>query len=122
MRLYSNLGDDLSPAATHTPAIAADALALLPLQLALAGCRGPSVGCCAYLYKLSRSCRRRRLRTGRLAFTNRAATSDALSEGCLGTSLTTPRMRGLHRRSIFVVIARDFTDNDATGFDLCVIV
>jgi hypothetical protein len=28
---------------------------------------------------------------------------------------------GLHRRSVFAVIARDFTDNDAMGFYLCVI-
>jgi hypothetical protein len=27
-------------------------------------------------------------------------------------------VRGLHRRSVFAVIARDFTDNDATGSDL----
>jgi hypothetical protein len=45
-----------------------------------------------------------------------------LSEGRLGTSLPTPRLHGLHRWSIFAVIARDFTDNDATGFDLCVVV
>jgi hypothetical protein len=37
-------------------------------------------------------------------------------------SLPTPRLHGLHRRSVFTVIARDFTDNDATGFDLCAIV
>jgi hypothetical protein len=30
-RLYSNLGVDLAPVATHTPAIAADALAPSPL-------------------------------------------------------------------------------------------
>jgi hypothetical protein len=47
-RLYSNLGIDLAPA-THTPAIVADTLAPLPLRSALAGYRGPSVGCCAYL-------------------------------------------------------------------------
>jgi hypothetical protein len=122
MRLYSNLGVDLAPAATHTPAIAASALAPSPLRSALAGCRGPSVGCCAYLHSLPRSSRRRRLCTGRLAFTNRAATPDALSEGRLGTSLPTPRLHGLHRRSIFAVIARDFTDNDAMGSDLCAIV
>jgi hypothetical protein len=121
-RLYFNLGVDLVPAATHTPAIAADALAPSPLRLALAGCRGPSAGCCACLRRLSRSSRHRRLRTGRLAFTNHAATPDALSEGCLGTSLPTPRLRGLHRRSVFTVIARDFTDNDATGSDLCAVV
>jgi hypothetical protein len=121
-RLYTNLDVDLAPAATRTPAIAADALALSPLWSALAGYRGPSVGCCAYLRRLPQSSCRRRLRTGRLAFTNRAATPDALSEGCLGTSLPTPRMCGLHRRSVFTVIARDFTDNDATGFDLCAIV
>jgi hypothetical protein len=32
MCLYSNLGVDLAPAATHTPAIAADALAPSPLR------------------------------------------------------------------------------------------
>jgi hypothetical protein len=121
-RLYSNLGVDLSPAATHTPAIAADALAPSPLRSALAGCRGPSVGCGAYLHRLSRSSRRRRLRTGRLAFTNRAATPDALSEGRLGTSSPTLCLRGLHRRSIFAVNARDFTDNDAMGSDLCAVI
>jgi hypothetical protein len=121
-RLYSNLGVDLAPAATHTPAITADTLAPSPLRPALAGCRGPSAGCCAYLGRLPRSYRRRRLRAGRLAFTNRAATSDASSEGRLGASLPAPRLRGLHRRSVFTVIARDFTDNDATGFDLCAIV
>jgi hypothetical protein len=47
---------------------------------------------------------------------------DALSERRLDTSLPTPRLRGLHRRSIFGVIAGDFTDNDATGFDLCAII
>jgi hypothetical protein len=47
---------------------------------------------------------------------------DTLSEGRLGTSLPTPHLRGLHRRSIFAVIARDFTDNDATGSDLCAVV
>jgi hypothetical protein len=79
-RLYSNLGVDLGPAATHTPAITADALAL-------AGCRGPSAGCCAYLHRLPRSSRQRRVRTGWLVFTNRAATPDASSEGRLGASL-----------------------------------
>jgi hypothetical protein len=63
-----------------------------------------------------------RLRTGRLAFTNRAATPDALSEGRLGTSLPTPRLHSLHRRSVFAIIAMDFTDNNATGFDLCAII
>jgi hypothetical protein len=121
-RLYSNLGVDLAPVATHTSAIAADTLAPSPLRPALAGCRGPSAGCCAYLGRLPRSSRRRRLRAGRLAFTNRAATSDASSEGRLGASLSAPRLRGLHRRSVFAVIARDFTDNDATGFDLCAVV
>jgi hypothetical protein len=48
--------------------------------------------------------------------------SDASSEGCLGASLPAPHLRGLHRRFVFAVIARDFTDNDATGSDLCVIV
>jgi hypothetical protein len=121
-RLYSNLDVNLALAATHTPAIAADTLAPSPLRSALAGWRGLSVGCCAYLHRLLRSSHWRRLRTGWLAFTNRAAASDALFEGCLGTSLPTPRLRGLHRRSIFAVIARDFTDNDATGSDLCDIV
>jgi hypothetical protein len=122
MRLYYNLGVDLAPAATHMPAIAADALAPSPLRPALADCRGPSVGCCAYLHRLPWSSRQRRLRTGRLAFTNRVATPDTLSEERLGTSLPTPRLRDLHRRSVFAVIARDFTDNDAIGFDLCAIV
>jgi hypothetical protein len=90
--LYSNLGVDLAPAATHTPAIAADALAPSPLRSALAGYRDPSVGCCAYLHRLPQSSRRRRL-----AFTNRVTTSDALSKGRLGMSLPTPRLRGLHR-------------------------
>jgi hypothetical protein len=36
------------------------------------------------------------------------------------TAGSTPR--GLHCRSVLAVIARDFTDNDATGFDLCVVV
>jgi hypothetical protein len=45
-----------------------------------------------------------------------------LSEEHLGTSPPTPHLRGLYRRSVFIVIARDFTDNDATGFDLCAIV
>jgi hypothetical protein len=121
-RLYSNLGVDLAPAATHTSAIAADTLAPSPLRPALAGCHGPSAGCCAYLGRLPRSSRRRRLRAGQLAFANRAATSDASSEGCLGASLPAPGLRGHHRRSVFAVIARDFTDNDATGFDLCVVV
>jgi hypothetical protein len=121
-RLYSNLGVDLAPTATHTLAIAADTLAPSPLRPALAGCRGPSAGCCAYLGRLPRSSRRRQLRSGRLAFTNRAATSDASSEGRIGASLLAPRLRGLHRRSFFAVIARDFTDNDATGFDLCAVV
>jgi hypothetical protein len=122
MRLYSKLGVDLAPAATHTPAIAADVLASSPLRSALAGYRDPSVGCCAYLHRLSRSSRRRRLRIGRLAFTNHVATLDALFEGRIGTSLLTPRLRGLHRRSVFAVIAKDFTDNDATGFNLCAVV
>jgi hypothetical protein len=121
-RLYSNLGVDLASAATHTPAITADTLAPSVLRQALADCCGPSAGCCAYLGRLPRSSRRRRLRAGRLAFTNRAATSDMLSEGRLGASLPAPRLRGLHRRSVFAVIARDFTDNDATGFDLCAVI
>jgi hypothetical protein len=50
------------------------------------------------------------------------ATLDASSEGCLGASLTAPRLRGLHRRSVFIIIARDFTDNDAMGSDLCAII
>jgi hypothetical protein len=37
-------------------------------------------------------------------------------------SLSTPRLRGLHCRSIFAVIVGDFIDNDATGFDLCAVV
>jgi hypothetical protein len=121
-RLYSNLGVDLAPAAIHTPAIAAHTLAPSPLRPALVGCRGPSAGCCAYLGRLSRLSRRRRLRGGRVAFTNRAATLDASSEGRLGTSLPIPRLRGLHRRSVFAVIAKDFTDNDATGSNLCAVV
>jgi hypothetical protein len=47
---------------------------------------------------------------------------NALSEGRLGTSLPTPRPRGLHRRSAFAIIAMDFTDNDATSFDMCAII
>jgi hypothetical protein len=82
-RLYSNLGFDLAPAATHTPATAADALAPSLLRSALVGCHSPSVGCCASLHRLPRSSRRRRLRTGRLAFTNCAATQDASSKGRL---------------------------------------
>jgi hypothetical protein len=121
-RLYSNLGVDHAPAATHTPAIVADALAPSPLQPAIAGCRGPSAGCCACLRRLPRSSRHHRLCTGRLAFTNHVATPDASSEGRLGASLPAPLLRGLHRRSVLTVIARDFTDNDATGYDLCAIV
>jgi hypothetical protein len=121
-RLYSNLGVDLAPVTTHTLAIAADTLAPLPLRPALAGCRGPSASCCAYLGRLPRSSRRHRLCAGRLAFTNRAATSDAPSEGRLGASLPAPRLRGLHRRSVFAVIAKDFTDNNATGSDLYAVV
>jgi hypothetical protein len=37
-------------------------------------------------------------------------------------SLPAPRLRGLHRRSVFTVIARDFTDNDATGSNLCAVI
>jgi hypothetical protein len=48
--------------------------------------------------------------------------SDASSKGRLGASLPTPRLHGLHRRSVFAVIAKDFTDNDATGSDLCAVV
>jgi hypothetical protein len=33
-----------------------------------------------------------------------------------------PCLRGLHRRSVIAVIARDFTDNDATGSNLCAVV
>jgi hypothetical protein len=77
-----------------------------------------SVGCCACLGRLPQLSCRRRLRTGRLAFTNRAATSDASSEGRLGTSLLAPRLRGLHRRSVFAVVARDFTDHIAIYSDL----
>jgi hypothetical protein len=121
-RLYSNLGVDLAPAATHTPAIVADMLAPSPLRLALADCHGPSAGCSAYLGRLPRSSRRRRLHAGRLAFTHRAAMSDASSEGRLGASLLAPHLCGLHCRSVFAVIARDFTDNDATGSDLCAVI
>jgi hypothetical protein len=121
-RLYSNLGVDLAPAATHTPAIAADTLAPSPLRSALTGCRSPLVSSCAYLGRLPRSSRRRRLCAGRLALTNRVATSDASSEGRLSASLPAPRLRDLHRWSVFAVIARDFTDNDATGYDLCAII
>jgi hypothetical protein len=53
-RLYSNLGVDLALAATHTPAIATDALAPLLLRPALASCRGLSAGCCACLRRLLR--------------------------------------------------------------------
>jgi hypothetical protein len=121
-RLYSNLGVDLAPATTHTPSITADTLAPSPLWPALAGCRGPSAGCCAYLGRLPRSFHRCRLRAGRLAFTNRAVMSDASSEGHLGASVLARSLCGLHRRSVFAVIARDFTDNDATGSDLCGVV
>jgi hypothetical protein len=48
--------------------------------------------------------------------------SDASSEGRLGASLLTPRLRGLHHWSIFAVIAKDFTNNDATGSDLCAVI
>jgi hypothetical protein len=48
--------------------------------------------------------------------------SDASSEGRLGASLPTPRLRGLHRWSVFAVIAKDFTDNVATGSGLCAVV
>jgi hypothetical protein len=99
-----------------------DTLAPSPLWPALAGCRAPSAGCCAYLGRLLWSSRRRRLRAGRLAFTNRAATSDTSSEGRLGASLPAPHLRGLHRRSVFGFIVRDFTDNDATGSDLCAVI
>jgi hypothetical protein len=37
-------------------------------------------------------------------------------------SLPTPRLHGLHRRSVFAVVVKDFTDNDTTGFDLCAVV
>jgi hypothetical protein len=121
-RLYSNLDVDLATTATHTLTIAADALVPSPLLPALDGCRGSSAGCCACLRRLPRSSRRRRLRTGRLAFTKHATTIDASSEGCLGVSLPSPRLRNLHRRSVFAVIATDFTDNDATGSVLCAIV
>jgi hypothetical protein len=47
---------------------------------------------------------------------------DVSSKGRLGASLPAPRLHGLHRQSIFTVIARDFTDNDATGSDLCAII
>jgi hypothetical protein len=96
-RLHSNLGVNLAPAATHTPAIAADTLALSPLRPALAGCRGPSAGCCA-------------------------AMSEASSEGSLGASLPAPHLYDLHRQSVFTVIAMDFIDNDARGSDLCAVV
>jgi hypothetical protein len=33
-----------------------------------------------------------------------------------------PCVRGLHRRSVFAGIARDFIDNDAMSFDLCAII
>jgi hypothetical protein len=122
MRLYTNLGADLAPVATHTPAIAADALASSPLRPALAGCRGLSTGCCTCLHRLPRSSRQHRFRTSWLAFTNRVATSDAPSEGRLGVSLPAPHMCGLHRWSVFAVITRDFTDKDATGSNLCAVV
>jgi hypothetical protein len=72
-----------------------------------------SAGCCACLRRLPRSSCRRRLRTSRLVFINRAAQPDASSEGRLGASLPAPCLCGLHRRSVFAVIARYFTDNDA---------
>jgi hypothetical protein len=31
-------------------------------------------------------------------------------------------MCGLHRRSVFAIITRDFTDKDATGSNLCAVV
>jgi hypothetical protein len=31
-------------------------------------------------------------------------------------------MRGLHRRSVFAIIARDVTYNDTMGYDLCAVV
>jgi hypothetical protein len=37
-------------------------------------------------------------------------------------SLSALCLRGLHRRSVFAIIARDFTDNDAMGFDMCAVV
>jgi hypothetical protein len=58
-RLYSNLDVDLALAATHTPFIAANALAPSPLRSALAGCRGPSAGCCTCLRRLPQSSHRR---------------------------------------------------------------
>jgi hypothetical protein len=121
-RHFSNLGIDLAPAATHTLAIMADALASSPLRPALAGCRGPSAGCCASLRRLPQSSRRRRLCTGQLAFTSPAAAPDATPEGCLGASLPAPRLHSLHRRFVFAVIARDFTDNDTTDSDLCAVI
>jgi hypothetical protein len=83
-----------------------------------AGYRGRHAGAVAASVD---SCRLSRS-LGRLAFTNRAATSDASSEGRLGASLPAPRLRGLHRRSVFAVIAKDFTDNDAMGSDLCAVI
>jgi hypothetical protein len=80
--LFSNLGVDLAPAATHTLAIAANALALSPLRPALAGCRGPLAGCCACLCRLPQSSCRRRLCTGQLTFTSRVTALDASVRHC----------------------------------------
>ena len=54
--------------------------------------------------------------TGRFLL-NRAARLDAPPKGRLRASLPAACPRGLHRRSIFVVIARDITDNVAIDSD-----
>jgi hypothetical protein len=119
-RLSSNLGVDLAPAATHTPAIAVDALALSLLRPALAGCCSPSAGCCACLGRLPRSSRRHRLRASRLD--QPRSNVVCVVRGTPRCITLAPCLCGLHRRSVFTVIARDFTDNDATGSDLCAVV
>jgi hypothetical protein len=115
-RLYSNLGVDLAPVATHTPAIVADALS--PLRPALAGCRGPSVVCCyPYIFFspaptphrptcLHQPCRNVK----------------CVVRGAPRCVTPAPCLRGLHHRSFFAIIAMDFTDNDVTGSNLCAVV
>ena len=52
---------------------------------------------------------------------NRAARLDAPPKGRLRASLPAARPRGLHRRFVFVVIARDITDNVAIDSNLRVV-
>jgi hypothetical protein len=115
MHLYSDNGIDTAHTNSSTPAIVADSLASRYSADSLASA---VAGYCACL---SRICSRL---TGANSALDGSSTQprgearlDVLETPCC-VATGSSRLHGLHRRSIFTVIDRDFNDNGAINSDL----